>query len=62
MNNDGTLTINGETLRYNFDSDEDCYRILVNDVYHKLSRHQMSQYYLLGEPIHAQLLTSDSPK
>ena len=62
LNDDGTLSINGEKLRYSFDSDENCYRLYVNDVYQKLSKHQMSQYYLLGKPIYAQLLTSDSPK
>ena len=62
LNNDGTLSINGENFRYNFDSDEGCYRLYENDVYQKLIKHQMSQYFLLGKPIQAQLHTSDLPK
>ena len=49
-------------MQYSYDSNEDCYRINVGDVYQKLSRHQMKQYHLFGKPIHAQLLVADSPK
>merc|ERR1719454_290467 len=56
INNDNTMTINGEQMQYSFDSAEDCYRIDTKDVYQKLVKHQMGQHYLLGRPIQAQLL------
>ena len=62
MHEDGSLTINGETMRYRYDPAEDCYRLDGADVFMKLSKHQMDQKYLLGRPIYVQLLAADSPK
>ena len=61
MNNDETLSINTENFWFNFDSDEGCYRLNVENIYKELAKHQMSQN-LLGKSFHAQLLTSDSQK
>ena len=62
LNNDGTLTINEDRIRYRYDGEEDCYRLYEQDVYQKLSKHQMKQYYLLGRPVYAELLSANSPK
>lgn len=62
LHDDGSLTINGETMRYKYDSAEDCYRLDGSDVVMKLSKHQMEQNYLLGRPFYVQMLAADTPK
>ena len=49
-------------MRYEYDSDEDCYRLNGQDVVAKLSKHQMDQKYILGRPFYVQLLAADTPK
>ena len=62
IHEDSTLTINGERMRYRYDSGDDCYRLDGADVAMKLSKHQMNQEYLLGRPFYVQLISADSPK
>ena len=65
MHNDGSLTISGERMRYEFDSEEDCYRLNSADVERKLARHQLKQKYLLKNApttLSMQLHESRNPK
>ena len=62
LNDDATLTIDGNTMRYIIDTTEDCFRLNENDVLVKLAKHQLGMYYILGAPIQAQLMDSFSPK
>lgn len=54
LNDDGTLTIHGEKMRYILDTAEDCLRLNDIDVEMKLMKHQLGMNYLLGTPITAQ--------
>ena len=51
-----------ETYGYSYDNTDRCLRINDEDISRKLSKHQMSENYLLGVPFEVKFIDDESPK